>query len=33
MADGLILIKPRRKYQKGNKHEELCENERPERTI
>jgi len=31
IADG--LINPRRRYQEGNKHEELCENERPERTV
>ena len=31
IADG--LINPRRKYQEGNKHDELCENERPERTV
>jgi hypothetical protein len=33
IADGLILINPRRKDQEGNRHEELCENERPERTV
>ena len=33
IADGLILINSRRKYQEGNKHGELCKNERTERTV